>query len=192
MFALRPARLSFLFSPQALLFSGKFPSRTLVPVHNNSIRSPWDTETVTQSLGCLRKPAASLCSSAHSSLSPRHWPVSTTGFSFRLSWLLSFAVLVSNYNDKDDVKGGKVHKVKNGSPSPQGLPVSTVYIPTRHKEFCLLSHPLLEHILYILFSLALITEKYIINTLPCQQEHLSLSLVFKQLLSFQCIFTKCI
>lgn len=126
-FALRPAGLPFLCSPQVFLFPGKFPGRTLVPGHNSSICCHWNTEGVTHSCAF---PSASLQQAFvplpnHPS-APQPWPVSTMGFSFSLSSFLSF-YFKKNCNCENDIHKGKkeVRKVKNGSPSFQGLSVST-------------------------------------------------------------------
>lgn len=154
MFALRPARLSFLFSPQAFLFSGKFPSRTLVPVHNNSIRCHWNRDSDSFLWMCLSKSSARLCSSPHSFLSPQHWPVSTMGFSFSLSWLLSFSVLFSNYNDKDDVQTGKSvpTKLKMEVPHPKVISVNGVHSLKTQRLLPPRPPPSRAHTVYIILT----------------------------------------
>ena len=183
-FALRPAGLPFLFSPQVFLFSGKFPSRTLVPGHNSSICCHWNLEGVTHAcaFASASLPQAFVPLPSHPS-APWPWPVSTMGFSFSLSWLTSF-YLKKIIIIKMIYKGKKeVYKVKNGiSPSFQGLSVSTMCISLKIHRFLppFLPAPFLQDILYRLFWLALITQKYV-------SRYMSLSFLTVIILQCTCI-----
>lgn len=141
-FALRPAGLPFLCSPQVFLFPGKFPGRTLVPGHNSSICCHWNSEGVTHSCAF---PSASLQQAFvplpnHPS-APQPWPVSTMGFSFSLSSFLSFyfkkkIIIVKLIYIREKKK---CVKLKMEAPHSKGYQYQQDAYPSRYIFFCLLS-----------------------------------------------------